>query len=76
MGYMQNAVNDMKEAKEDMANTSERLKEDIQNMLFEQKHEILGSISSFLDKQKSTEEQTQIEDGDNDDIENVIWKPQ
>ena len=59
----------MKEAKENMANNTERLKEDIQNMLFEQKHEILGSISALFDKQKSTDGQTHVKDGDNDDLD-------
>lgn len=38
IGFLENAINEMKEAREGFANDQERLKDDIYNMLFDQKH--------------------------------------
>lgn len=56
MSVIQNQANELRESREEMNNAQIRFKEDIQSMLFEQKHQIIGSISKIYQKSMSQKE--------------------
>ena len=50
MGVIEMQANELRDSREEMMNAQVRFKEDIQNMLFEQKHLMIGSMTKIYQK--------------------------